>query len=86
IYYVLSFWKEKMIKIFIKTPYIKLSQFLKFSGIIENGSESKKFLEISNVMVDGIPEKRRNRKLYDGSKISVNNNNYLIIKENGANE
>lgn len=69
-----------MIKIFINTPYIKLSQFLKFSGILTNGSESKKFLETNNVMVDGISEKRRNRKLYDGSKVSVNNKNYLIIK------
>ncbi|MDE5545033.1 MAG: RNA-binding S4 domain-containing protein [Malacoplasma sp.] len=75
-----------MIKIFINTPYIKLSQFLKFSGIIENGSKSKEFLEKNNVIVDGILEKRRNRKLYDGSKILVDNKNYLIIKENNNNE
>ncbi len=69
-----------MIKIFISTPYIKLSQFLKFSGILTNGSGSKKFLETNNVMVDGISEKRRNRKLYVGSKVSVNNEDYLIDK------
>lgn len=68
-----------MEKIYIKTPFIKLSQFLKFIGLIENGSLAKIFIEDNQIYVDGILEKRRNKKLYDNSIVSINQKEYLIV-------
>lgn len=70
-----------MIEIYIKTEFIKLSQFLKFAGIINNGAESKIFINDNEILVDGILEKRRNKKLYVDSVIVVNNKKYLIKRE-----
>ncbi|RXY96883.1 RNA-binding S4 domain-containing protein [Malacoplasma penetrans] len=68
-----------MEKIYIKTPFIKLSQFLKFIGLIDNGSLSKIFIEENEIFVDGVLEKRRNKKLYENSVISINEKEYLIV-------
>lgn len=68
-----------MEKIYIKTPFIKLSQFLKFIGLIENGSLAKIFIEDNQIYVDGILEKRRNKKLYDNSIVYINQKEYLIV-------
>lgn len=70
-----------MKEIFIKNEYIKLGQFLKFVGLISNGSESKFFLENEDVLVNKIIEKRRGRKLYKGDVIEVKNNIYKIISQ-----
>lgn len=74
-----------MIKIYIKTEFIKLSQFLKFSGLIDNGAESKKFIVDNEIWVDGILEKRRNKKLYKDSIVDINGKKYLIMREEIAN-
>lgn len=73
-----------MKRIFIKTEFITLGQFLKFSGIISNGSEAKEFLNSANVLVDGIRENRRGKKLYPNTKIVFDNETYII--ENGKGE
>ena len=68
-----------MIEIKIKTEYITLGQFLKFSGIITNGCEAKKFIEINDIFVDDILEKRRGRKIYKNSLIKIEKKVYKII-------
>lgn len=68
-----------MIEIKIKTEYITLGQFLKFSGIITNGCEAKEFIENSNIFVDNILEKRRGRKIYKNSLIKIEEKVYKII-------
>lgn len=70
-----------MNKVNIKTDYIKLGQFLKFEGIISNGSDAKVFLEQAKVLVNNEPEDRRGRKLYNNDIVSVNNIEYLIIND-----
>lgn len=70
-----------MNKVNIKTDYIKLGQFLKFEGIISNGSDAKVFLEQTKVLVNNEPENRRGRKLYNNDVVSVNNIEYLIIND-----
>ena len=68
-----------MIEIKIKTEYITLGQFLKFSGIITNGCEAKVFIENNNIFIDDILEKRRGRKIYKNSLIKVEEKVYKII-------
>lgn len=68
-----------MIEIKIKTEYITLGQFLKFSGIITNGCEAKEFIENRNIFVDNILEKRRGRKIYKNSLIKIEEKVYKIM-------
>ncbi|MDY5441591.1 MAG: S4 domain-containing protein YaaA [Candidatus Enteromonas sp.] len=57
--------------IHITTEYITLGQFLKFANIIREGGEAKSFLASHLVLVDGVEENRRGRKLRPGNQISV---------------
>lgn len=63
----------------IKTEYITLGQFLKFSGIVDSGAFAKTFLQENDVFVNGELESRRGRKLYPGDKIKVYQSEYWII-------
>jgi S4 domain protein YaaA len=69
-----------MKEIKITTEYITLGQFLKFTGIIDTGAQSKIFLENEKVMVNGEEEYRRGRKLYEGYEIALGKNIYIIRK------
>ena len=66
----------------ISTEYIKLGQFLKFSGLIYSGGEVKIYLEENDVFVNEIPEKRRGKKLFSGDLVQVNDQKYVLILEN----
>lgn len=69
-----------MKKVVINTEYITLGQFLKFVGIISNGSEAKAFLSEKVVIVNNEVENRRGRKLYPGYIIRIDNTDYLVDK------
>ena len=64
----------------INTEYITLGAFLKYSGIIQNGSEAKEFLAENIVLVNFNNENRRGKKLYIGDIIFINNIEYKLIK------
>lgn len=65
-------------KINIKTEYITLGQFLKFTNIISSGSHAKLFLTENKVYVNGEIESRRGRKLYPGYKVIVLGVEYIV--------
>lgn len=65
-------------KIRIKTEYIKLGQFLKFSNILSSGGDVKEFLQNQKVYVNGELESRRGRKLYPNDSILINSIQYVI--------
>lgn len=67
--------------IFIKTDYITLGQFLKYTNIISSGSYAKNFLLSNTVYVDGAIENRRGRKLYNNSIVKIATKEYLILGE-----
>lgn len=69
-----------MKEIYIKTDFIKLGQFLKFVGIIDNGCDAKDFLESNNVLVNNKRETRRGRKITENFIISVNDEKFVIKK------
>ena len=62
----------------IQTEYIKLGQFLKFSGIITNGGEAKELLEEGLVFVNNKAEMARGKKLYPGDIVIFNGEKYII--------
>lgn len=72
--------------ILISTEFIKLGQFLKFTGVINNGSEAKFFLFSNDVFVNGELENRRGRKIYNGYEVLVNETLYVCKKEGENNE
>ncbi|MGN7457135.1 S4 domain-containing protein YaaA [Paenibacillus pasadenensis] len=60
-----------MTTITIKTDYIALGQFLKLSDCIDSGGQAKFFLQETKVVINGEPDNRRGRKLYDGDTVEV---------------
>lgn len=55
----------------LNKEYIKLDQFLKMSDIISTGGEAKFYLMENEVLVNGVIENRRGRKLYPGDVVVV---------------
>ena len=62
----------------IQTEYIKLGQFLKFSGIITNGGEAKNLLEEGLVLVNNKVELARGKKLFPGDSVIFDGEEYKI--------
>lgn len=60
-----------MTEIKISTDFIKLDQFLKFSGLSFNGAEAKNMVLDGIVYVNGEKEIRRGRKLYSGDTVKI---------------
>ncbi|TYP75334.1 S4 domain-containing protein YaaA [Paenibacillus methanolicus] len=55
----------------ISTEYIALGQFLKLADCISTGGEAKFFLQETKVVINGEPDNRRGRKLYDDDQVEV---------------
>ncbi len=72
---------DNMKKININTPFVTLGQFLKIAHIIQTGGEAKMFLLDNEILIDGVIDNRRGRKLYPGTKIKCLNNEYEIVSE-----
>ncbi len=70
-----------MITIEIKEDkeFITLGQLLKIEGLISTGGEAKLYLLNNTVLVDGVKEDRRGRKLYRNTKVELNGNVYNLI-------
>ncbi len=67
-----------MEKICIRDEFIKLSQFLKYVGLVQSGGEVKTFLEENNIFINKEKDNRKGRKLYKGDEIEILNKQYLI--------
>ena len=68
-----------MVDVKIVSEYITLGQFIKFVGIISNGSEAKLYLASNDVYINDELDVRRGRKIYPGDKIKVEGKTYRII-------
>lgn len=62
----------------IHTPYITLGQFLKFTGLIDEGGAAKEFLASHEITVNGDAEARRGRKLHPGDKVVILDDEFVI--------
>ena len=70
-------------KIFLNADeeYITLNEFLKLANIISTGGQGKYYLQENEVLVNGILETRRGRKLYPGMKVEADGSTYLIDRK-----
>ena len=57
---------------------MKLDQFLKFIGAVQTGGQGKMVIMSGKILVNGIVEKRRGRKLIDGDQIIFANETYIV--------
>ncbi len=60
-----------MNEVSIRTEYIALGQFLKWSGCIDTGGQAKAFLLANRIRVNGEEERRRGKKLYPGDVVEI---------------
>lgn len=63
----------------IKGEYITLGQLLKFQHIVGMGGEEKSYLASTKVLVNGLVENRRGRKLRPGDEVSLPGGSYSIV-------
>ena len=57
---------------------MKLDQFLKWLGLADTGGQAKLLILSGDVMVNGLIETRRGRKLIEGDKVSLAKNEYIF--------
>lgn len=64
----------------LRDEFIKLGQALKAANLVEDGVEAKYVIQDGEVLVNGEPDTRRGRKLYDGDIISFQGQEVKIVK------
>ena len=62
----------------IRDEFIKLGQAMKLAGMVGSGVDAKMVIQDGLVMVNGVVEERRGRKLYSGDIISYNDESVQI--------
>ena len=62
----------------IKTPFIKLDQFLKYAEVVQGGGEAKVLIQDGLVEVNGEVCTQRGKKLYNGDRVQFENETYEI--------
>lgn len=70
-----------MEKVSISTEYIKLDQFLKWSGACENGAIAKGFIIDGYIKVNGNIEIQRGKKLRNGDIVEFDDKKYEVVQE-----
>ncbi len=70
-----------MEKVYISTEYIKLDQFLKWSGACDNGAIAKGFIIDGYVKVNGNIEIQRGKKLRNGDIVEFDDKKYEVVQE-----
>lgn len=63
----------------INTPFIKLDQLLKFSGMVSTGGEAKEVILSGLVKVNGEACLMRGKKIYPGDEVSFNDESCKVI-------
>lgn len=61
--------------------YIELQQVLKVARFVETGGEAKQLIQGGEVMVNGVVETRRRRKIYPGDVVEVEGEEFHIGEE-----
>lgn len=62
----------------IKDEFIKLGQALKLAGKADSGLDAKLLIQDKKVLVNGVCEDRRGRKLYDGDTFEIDKESFVI--------
>jgi ribosome-associated protein len=63
----------------IDTPAITLGDFLKWVGAADTGGRAKFMVQNGAVLVNGIVERRRGRRLLPGDRVSAVGKEYVVV-------
>ncbi len=72
---------KKTVEIAICTDFVTLGQLLKIANIIGSGGEAKSFLATNEILVNGVLDNRRGRKLRDQTMVEIDQVGYRIVKK-----
>lgn len=65
----------------LNPPPITLDQFLKQSGIVESGGHAKLLIQGGEVLLNGVVETRRGKKLAPGDVVEVFGERLVVAEE-----
>jgi ribosome-associated protein len=68
-------------RVTIRTPAIELGALLKWVNLAATGGEAKILIQQGRVMVNGIVERRRGRRLYPGDRVEIGRSAVVIERE-----
>jgi ribosome-associated protein len=68
-----------MVSIAIHTETIRLSQLLKLANIVQDGAEANFLIGNAEVLVNGVVETRRGRKLRSGDQVEYAGEIYEVV-------
>lgn len=68
-----------MKEIIVNPPFIKLEQFLKFSGAAETGGQAKLLIQNKEVSVNGEICIMRGKKLFVNDEVEIKNERFKVI-------
>jgi len=57
---------------------IELCQFIKFGGLSESGGEAKQLIGEGRVLLNGVVETRKRRKLAAGDRVKVDGHTIIV--------
>jgi ribosome-associated protein len=57
---------------------IQLDQFMKLKGLVSTGGQAKLIIQAGEVLVNGVIESRRKKKLRAGDKVTFNGQTYVV--------
>lgn len=62
---------ERIVELRPGEEFIRLGQLLKYTGVIDRGSDVREYLATRAVTVDGQPENRRGAKIRPGQVVAT---------------
>ena len=73
-------WKHLIVTALNPTP-ITLDQFLKQSGVVESGGHAKILIQSGEVLLNGVVEIRRGKKLAPGDVVELFGQRLVVAEE-----
>ena len=64
-------------------PCIRLDQFMKLVGLARSGGEAKYLVQHGQVLVNGVVETRRSKKLRPGDRVTLGDRSATVELEKG---
>jgi ribosome-associated protein len=58
---------------------VELYKILKFEGLVSSGGEAKTVINDGQVLVNGVPETRKRKKIVSGDVIEFNSMKYKVL-------
>lgn len=64
--------------VIVREVPIELCQFIKFGGLTESGGEAKQLITEGEVLLNGVVETQKRKKLVAGDKVTVNGQTIVV--------